>query len=280
VDALQETLQRLEKADDVLLRLTEDKAALQLQLRDAQAAAEGVRAAAEERGRQAAEAECACLDLQRQLDAAMEQHGVAHAAVEGAADHLQQLTGSHEGLERQLAQASGELQAAQQELAQRTQLAARLEQAAMALDAELRQALHQRDSTNAQLQEAQRQLAAAQQEAAAQHHLGGELQQRLAAAVAAQEELAAERRGLAAENANLKENLQVCLGQPDKTGCCICLVCVQCCVTVLPALPANSITLPSVPDFSSAGTADRVRGCAAAGQQRGPHQPDAGGQHV
>ena len=212
VEALQETLQRLEKADDVLLRLTEDKAALQLQLRDAQAAAEGARAAAEERGRRAAEAEGTCLELQRQLDAALEQHDVAHAAVEGAADHLQQLTGSHEGLERQLAQASGELQAAQQELAQRTQLAARLEQAAMALDAELRQALHQRDSTYAQLQEAQRQLGAAQQEAAAQHHLGGELQQRLAAATAAQEALAAERQGLAEENASLKENLQVCVG--------------------------------------------------------------------
>ena len=70
VDALQETLQRLERADDVLLRLTEDKAALQLQLRDAQVAAEAAQAAAEERGQVAGEVESTCQELRRQLEAA------------------------------------------------------------------------------------------------------------------------------------------------------------------------------------------------------------------
>lgn len=193
----------------MLLRLTEDKAALQLQLRDAQVAAQGAQAAAEERDQVAVEVESTCQELRRQLEAAMEQHDVAHAAVEGAADHLQQLSGSHEGLERQLAGACAELEVTQGELAARTQLAGRLEQAAMALDAELRQALHQRDSTYAQLQEAQRQLAAAQEAAAAQHHAGGEMQQRLNAAGAAREEMAADREALVGENASLKENLLV-----------------------------------------------------------------------
>ena len=217
--ALQETLQRLEKADDVLLRLTEDKASLQLQLHESQVAATRAQSEAEERGRHAAEVDGTCQDLRRQLDAAMAQHDVAHAAVEGAADQMQQLTDSHEALERELAAAGAQLEAAQGELAQRAQQAPQLEQRVTALEAELRQGLQQRDAALAQLQELHRGLGAAQQEAAAQHQLAAEGRERLAAAATEHEGLATQLAGLQAENDNLKDNLKV------PWLCCSCQLC-------------------------------------------------------
>ena len=220
MDALQDTLSRLEKADDVLLRLTEDKAALTAQLHDAQAAAAAARGAAEEAGRRAAAAEAAAAELRSQLEMAHNQQDVAHAAVEGAADQLQALTDSHEGLERQLAAASADLAAAQASAAARAQAVAQLEARCAALEGELQQTLQQHHSVLTQLQQAQRQLVAtsaeleaAQADAAAAQQQAAEAQHQLEAQAAdAQQPLEAQaadaQQQLEAQAANAQQQLE------------------------------------------------------------------------
>lgn len=286
VDALQETLQRLERADDVLLRLTEDKAALTAALQESRATAEGAAAAAEAR---AAAAEADAAELRRQLEAAAAQEDAAHATLEAAADQMQALADSHEELERQLAAAAADADTAHAELAQRARRECQLEESAAAADEELRQALNQRDAAVAQLQMLLPQLAAAQQAAAEQQREGGVARERLQAAWQEREELAGRLRSVADENGGLRESL--------KARCC----CRGCMLTscrrssliglLWPALllhtssrPVSaSSKLPGAHLLPSphAGAAMRVRGGAAAERQRGGRaQPAASGRHV
>lgn len=227
VEALQETLGRLDKADDVVMRLTEEKAALELALRGARAEGDAARAAAEERRECCAQAEAACEELKRQLDVTLAQREVAHAAVEGAADQLQALTDSHEGLERQLEAASAELAAAQHEAAQRGALVQHLQQRAAELEGDLRQAADQRDAAVSQLQRMEHQLSATQQEAAAQRQAAAEAAEQLAAVAPEARGLHAKVQSLQAANSSLKEDVKVglssvqraCDNQARRCGC-------------------------------------------------------------
>ncbi len=293
VEALQETLGRMDEAGDVALRLTEEKAALELALREAKAAAEATQAAGEERREYAGQLEATCAELRRQLDATLAQQDVAHAAVEGAADQLQALTDSHEALERQLEAASAELAAAQRGAAQRGALAQHLEQRLAQLEGEARQVAAQRDAAMAQLQGMERQLGAAQQEAAGQRQAAADAAEQLSAVAAEARGLHAQVQSLQAANANLKENVKV---RP------VCQLTAKSCTRwqemhlsslslnrkkyVLPLLrlhmPALPCPHPTPPHLTPpmAGAQSRVRGGAAGGPHSGQGQPDPGGQHV
>lgn len=245
VEALQETLGRMDKADDVVLRLTEEKAALELAVRGAKAAAEAAQVEGEERREYAGQLETTCAELRRQLDATLAQQEVAHAAVEGAADQLQALTDSHEALERQLEAASAELAAAQHDAAQRGAHAQHLEQRLAELEGVVRQAAGQRDAALAQLQGMQRQLGAAQHEAAAQRQAAAEAAEQLAAAAADAGGLRAQVHSLQAANSSLKENVKV---RP------VCLLSAKHCVHLC-GMPLSS-TCCTTP-----ATGKRARGC-------------------
>lgn len=207
VAALQETLQQVERADNVLLALTEDKASLQVQLRDARAASDAAERETVDLKQRCGELEVAHLALQQQLEAALEQQGAAQAAVGLAADQLQQLSESHVALVRELEQAALEMAAAQQELSLRGEAVGRLEQQVVSLEAQAQQLWAKGDALAHHAQHHQQQALVAQQAALGMEQQGKAEAQRLEEAQAERAQLEAALRAAHAEVERLREGM-------------------------------------------------------------------------